>query len=51
MQTMKDNYVLVSIGQVSVKYRLDFTNAENEDQYLTDLTCNITFQNISVSIG
>ena len=32
----------------SVKYRLDFTNAENENQYLTDiylndLTDNITF--------
>ena len=27
----------------SVKYRLDFTNAENENQYLTDLTGNITF--------
>ena len=30
----------------SVKYRLDFTKAENEDQYLTNfnyLTDNITF--------
>ena len=27
----------------SVKYRLDFTKAENENQYLTDLTDNITF--------
>ena len=26
----------------SVKYRLDFTKAENENQYLTDLT-GITF--------
>ena len=28
---------------VSVKYRLDFTKAENENRYLTDLTDNITF--------
>ena len=35
----------------SVKYRLDFTKAENENRYLTDLTDNITFQNVSVSIG
>ena len=27
----------------SVKYRLDFTKAENENRYLTDLTDNITF--------
>ena len=27
----------------SVKYQLDFTKAENENQYLTDLTNNITF--------
>ena len=27
----------------SVKYRLDFINAENENRYLTDLTDNITF--------
>ena len=27
----------------SVKYRLDFIKAENENQYLTDLTDNITF--------
>ena len=27
----------------SVKYRLDFTKTENENQYLTDLTDNITF--------
>ena len=26
-----------------VKYWLDFTKAENENQYLTDLTDNITF--------
>ena len=26
----------------SVKYRLDFTKAENENRYLTDLTDNIT---------
>ena len=26
-----------------VKYRLDFTKAENENRYLTDLTNNITF--------
>ena len=26
-----------------VKYRLDFTKAENENRYLTDLTDNITF--------
>ena len=27
----------------SVKYRLGFIKAENENQYLTDLTNNITF--------
>ena len=27
----------------SVKYPLDFTKAENENRYLTDLTDNITF--------
>ena len=27
----------------SVKYRLDFSKAENENQYLTDSTSNITF--------
>ena len=27
----------------SVKYRLGFTKTENENQYLTDLTNNITF--------
>ena len=27
----------------SVKYWLDFTKPENENQYLTDLTNNITF--------
>ena len=27
----------------SVKYQLDFIKAENENQYLTDLTNNITF--------
>ena len=27
----------------SVKYRLDFTKAENEKRYLNDLTDNITF--------
>ena len=27
----------------AVKYRLDFTKADNENQYLTDLTNNITF--------
>ena len=26
-----------------VKYRLDFTKAENENRYLNDLTDNITF--------
>ena len=26
-----------------VKYRLDFTKAKNENQYLTNLTDNITF--------
>ena len=26
-----------------VKYRLDFTKAENENRYLTNLTDNITF--------
>ena len=27
----------------SVKYRLDFIRAENENRYLTDLTDNFTF--------
>ena len=27
----------------SVKYWLDFTKAENENQYLTNLTDNVTF--------
>ena len=27
----------------SVKYRLDFTKAENENRYLTDITDKITF--------
>ena len=27
----------------SVKYRLDFTKAENENQYLSGLTDNLTF--------
>ena len=27
----------------SVKYQLDFTKAENENQYLTDRADNITF--------
>ena len=35
----------------SVKYRLDFVKVENENRYLTNLTDNITFQNVSVSIG
>ena len=34
----------------SVKYRLDFTKAENENRYSTDLT-DITFKNVTVSIG
>ena len=33
-----------------VKYQLGFTKAENENRYLTDLTDNITFQNVSVEI-
>ena len=43
MQTIKGNYVLVSIGWILVKYWLDFTKAEKENQYLTHLTDNITF--------
>ena len=37
MQTIKGNYVLVNITLVSVKYLLNFTNAENENRYLTDI--------------
>ena len=29
--------------QVSVKYQLNFTKAENENRYLTHLTNNISF--------
>ena len=43
MQTIKGNCVSVRIGYVSVKYWLNFTKAENENQYLTDLTDNISF--------
>ena len=43
MQTIKDYYVLVKISYISVKYWLDFTKAENKNQYLTNLTDNITF--------
>ena len=43
MQTIKGNYVSVRIGQILVEYWLNFTKAENEDQYLTDLTNNISF--------
>ena len=43
MQAIKDYYVLVKIGYISVKYWLDFTKAENKNQYLTNLTDNITF--------
>ena len=45
MQIIKGNYVLVVI----VKYWLNFTKAENENQYLTDLTDNISLENVSVS--
>ena len=31
MQTTKSNYVLVRTGQISVKYWLNFTKAENEN--------------------
>ena len=37
METIKGSYALVKIGQISVKYRLDFTKAENEKQYLTNI--------------
>ena len=37
MQTVKGNYVLVRIGW------LHFTETENENRYLTDVTNNITF--------
>ena len=40
MQTIKGNYKYRS---GSVKYRLNFTKAENKSRYLTDLTDNITF--------
>ena len=43
MQTIKGNYVLVSIGWISVKYWLDFTKPEKEKRYLTHLTDNVTF--------
>ena len=32
MQTIKDNYVLAKIGLILVKYHLNFTKAENENQ-------------------
>ena len=34
-----------------VKFWLNFTKAENENQYLTNITNNITFYNVLVSIG
>ena len=37
MQTIKGSYALVKIGEILVKYRLDFTKAENEKQYLTNI--------------
>ena len=37
MQTIKGNYVLVRISKILVIYWLDFTKAENENQYLTDI--------------
>ena len=37
MQTIKGNYVLVDIGQTLVKYWLNFTKAENENRYLTNI--------------
>ena len=43
MQTIKGNNVWVRISQILVKYQLDFTKAENENQYLTNLTNNIAF--------
>ena len=33
------------------KYWLNFTKAENENQYLTNITNNITFYNVLVGIG
>ena len=36
-QTIKLNYVSVRILQISVKYRLNFTKEENENQHLTDI--------------
>ena len=37
MQTIKGIYVSVRIGQISVKYWLDFTEAEDENRYLTNI--------------
>ena len=37
MQTIKDMYVSVRIGQISVKYWLHFTKAENKKRYLTNI--------------
>ena len=37
------NHSLVRNGWLLVKYQLDFTKAENENQYLTDLTNDIIF--------
>ena len=36
MQIIKSNYVSVKIGYIQVKYRLNFTKAENKNQYLAD---------------
>ena len=41
MPTIKDNY----------EYWLNFTKAESENQYLTNLTNDISFYHVSVSIG
>ena len=36
MQTIEGNFVSVRIGLISIKYWLNFTKVENENQYLTD---------------
>ena len=37
MQTIKGDYLLVRISQMLVKYGLNITKAESENQYLTDI--------------
>ena len=37
MQTIEGNFLSVSIGLISVEYWLNFTNVQNENQYLTDI--------------